>query len=93
MAGGTLHQEAPPLVHPKMGVSPGERSQPGGMILTLRPHPRDGESNTKHPIAGVIVEGAIMQGTGENQKRAKRVLPTLGGREKQEDGRKNHEFG
>lgn len=34
-----------------------------------------------------------MQGTGENQKRAKRVPPTLGGREKQEAGRKTHEAG
>lgn len=34
-----------------------------------------------------------MQGTGENQRRAKRVPPTLGGREKQEAGRKNHEAG
>lgn len=34
-----------------------------------------------------------MQGTGESQKKAKRVPPTLGGREKQEAGRKNHEAG
>lgn len=34
-----------------------------------------------------------MQGTGENQKRAKRVPPTLAGREKQEAGRKTHEAG
>lgn len=34
-----------------------------------------------------------MQGTGENQKRTKRVPPTPGGREKQEAGRKTHEAG
>lgn len=34
-----------------------------------------------------------MQGTGGNQRRAKRVPPTLGGREKQQAGRKNHEAG
>lgn len=34
-----------------------------------------------------------MQGTGENQKRAKRVPPTLGGKEKQVSGRKNQEAG
>lgn len=94
MAGGTLQQEAPPPAYPRMGVSHGERkSQLGGMILTSRQRPRAGESNPKHPTAGAIVEGAIMQGTGENQKRAKRVPPTLGGREKQEAGRKTHEAG
>lgn len=93
MAGGTLQQEAPAPVYPRMGVSPGERSQLGGMILTSRQHPRAGESNPKHPTAGAIVEGAIMQGTGESQKRAKRVPPTLGGRERQEAGRKSHEAG
>lgn len=34
------------------------------------------------------MEGAIIQETGENQKTAKRVPPTLGGKEKQEAGRK-----
>lgn len=34
-----------------------------------------------------------MQGTGENQRRAKRVPPTQGGRGKQEAGRKTHEAG
>lgn len=65
----------------------------GGMILTSSQHPRVGESNQKHPIAGAIVEGAITQGTGENQKRTKRVLLTLPGKEKQEAGRKIHEVG
>lgn len=94
MAGGTLQQEAPPPIYPRMEVSPGERrSQLGGMILTSSQHPKAGESNPKHPTTGAIVEGAIMQGTGENQKKTKRVPPTLGGRENQEAGRKNHEAG
>ncbi len=94
MDGGTLQQVALPPVYLRMGVSPGEkRSQLDGMILTSRQHPRAGESNPKRPIAGVIVEEAITQGTGGNQKRTKRVPPTLGGREKQEAGRKNHEAG
>lgn len=94
MAGVTLQQEAPPPVYPRMGVSPGERiSQLDGMILISRQHPRGGVINPKHPIAGAIVEGAIIQGTGGNQKRAKRVPPTLAGREKQQVGRKNHEAG
>lgn len=58
-----------------------------------RPHPRAGENNPNHPIAGAAVEGAITRGTGENQKRTKRVLQTLDGREKQEVGRKTHETG
>lgn len=94
MAGGILQQEAPPPVYPRMGVNPGERrSQLVGMILATSQHPRAGESNPKHPTAGAIVEGAIMQGTGENQRRAKRVPPTQGGRGKQEAGRKTHEVG
>lgn len=64
-----------------------------GMIFTRRQNPRAGESNPKHPTIGAIVEGAIIQGTGENQKRAKRVPPTLDGREKREAGRKTHEAG
>lgn len=63
------------------------------MILTSSPHPRAGESNPKHPTVGAIVEGAIMQGTGENQKRTKRVPPTQAGRENREAGRKTHEAG
>lgn len=94
MAGETLQQEAPPPVYPRMVVSPGERrSQAGGTILTSRQHPTAGESNPKHPTAGAIVEGAITQGTGENQRRAKRVPLPLPGREKQEVGRKTHEAG
>lgn len=94
MAGGIHQKEAPPPVYPRIVVSPGEkRSQKGGMILTSRQHPRVGESNPKHPTAGAIVEGAIKQGTGENQKRAKKVLPTLAGRENREAGRKTHEAG
>lgn len=94
MAGGILQQEAPPPVYPRMGVSPGgRRSQLVGMILATRQHPRAGESNPKHPTAGATVEAAIMQGTGGNQKTTKRVLPTKGGREKQEAGRTTHEAG
>lgn len=81
-------------MYPRMGVNPGERrSQLDGMILATRLHPRAGESNPNHPTAGAVVEGAITQGTGENQKRAKRILPTQGGRENQEAGRKTHEAG
>lgn len=94
VVGVTLQQGGPLPVHPRMGVSHGERrSQLGGMILTSRQNPRAGVSNPKHPTIGVIVEGAIMQGTGENLKRAKRVPPTLDGRERQEAGRKTHEAG
>lgn len=94
VAGGILQQEAPPLISPKMVISPGERSQLGGvMILMLKQHPKAGVSNPKQPTAGAIVEGAIMQQNGESQKRAKRVPPILDGRERQEVGRKNHEAG
>lgn len=93
VAGGILQREAPPLISPKMVVSPGERSQLGGTILMLKQHPRAGVSNPKQPTAGAIVGGAIMQQNGESQKRAKRVPPILDGRERQEVGRKNHEAG
>lgn len=94
MAGGTLQQAALPPAYRRMVVSPGERrSQLGGMILTSSRHPRAGESNPKHPTAGATVEGAITQGTGENQKKAKRVPQTLAGKEKQEAGRKTNGAG
>lgn len=94
MAGGTLQQGAPTPTYRRMVVSRGERrSRLGGKILMSSQHPRAGESNPKHPTTGATVEGAIMQGTGENQRRAKRVPLILAGREKQEAGRKTHEAG
>lgn len=94
VAGEAPQQEAPTPVYPRMVVSPGERRSPlGGMTLMPRPHPRAGENNPNHPIAGEAAEGAITQGTGENQKRTKRVPQTLDGREKLEVGRKTHETG
>lgn len=93
VAGETLQLEAPAPVYPRMEVSPGERSQLDGMKLTSRQHPRAGGSSPKHPTAGAIVEGAIMQGIGESKMRARRVPPTLGGKGRLEAGRKNHEVG
>lgn len=94
VAGEAPQQEAPTPVCPRMVVSPGERRSPlGGMTLMPRPHPRAGEKNPNHPIAGAAVEGAITQETGENLKRTKRVPQILDGREKQEAGKKTHETG
>lgn len=92
-AGQHLQQEDLPAAYPKMGVSPGGRNQLAGMSLILRQHLKAGESNKNHLTVGARVEGAITYGTGESQRRVKRVPITLAGKEKQEDGRKYHEVG
>lgn len=85
VAGGLLQQQGPQPVCPRMGDRPGERrSLLDGMILKSRQHPRAGVISPNRLTAGAAVEGAIIQGTGEKQKRARRVPPTQGGMGKQE---------
>lgn len=96
VAGGTLQQVGlQPPIYPRTVASPGGRRNPlVGMILTSSQHPRAGESNPRHPTTGATVEEAIIQGSGENQKRAKRAPLTLDGREENKGaGRKIHEAG
>lgn len=94
VAGETPHQEAPPPIYPRMVVSPGAKRKLAGMILTTSQSPRAGESNTKPPMAGAMVEEAVVEETGENQKKARRAVPpTLVGRERQEAGRRAPEAG
>lgn len=94
VAGETPQVEAPLAVLPRMAVSPGEKSQLVGMTLTSRQRHRAGGSNPKHPTAGEIAVGAIMQETGENQMKIKKVPPpTLCGKGRLEAGRKNHGVG
>lgn len=96
VAGGILQQVGRiPTIYPRMVASPGRRRNLlVGKILMSSQHPRAGESNPRHPTTGGTVEEAIIQGTGENQRRAKRAQQTLHGREESKGaGRKTHEAG
>lgn len=96
VAGGILQQvDQIPTIYPRMVASPGQRrNRLAGKILTSSQHPRAGESNPRHPTTGAKVEEAIIQETGENQRRAKRAQQTLHGREENKGaGRKTHEAG
>lgn len=96
VVGGILQQVGqPPTIYPRMVASPGGRkNQLVGKILTSSQHPRAGESNPRHPTTGATVEEAIIQETGENQRRTKRAPLTLHGKEENKGaGRKTHEAG
>lgn len=96
VGGGTLQQVGLlPPIYPRMVASPGvRRNLLVGMNLTSSQHRRAGESNPRHPTTGATVEEAIIQGTGENQRRAKRAPLTLDGREENKGaGKKTHEAG